>query len=93
MKYINHFKLLNLVIEYYRLSSTSMLSDMELERLEYILILSDSNCILDYLITEIDINLAENKDSEIGLEEYYNQTREKIKQCIINQDDFVSLPE
>ena len=92
MKHLSSFQSLNLAIEYYRISSKSILSDMDLECLEYMLILSESNCTLDYLITEIDIFLAENKDSGKILEEHYKQIRENIRRSMANEDEFISLP-
>lgn len=78
-KNFNDNQVLPLALEYYNLGTLSELSIAELERVEEILEISESNSLLDILITAIDIDLEENINSPKKAEQYCNETREKIK--------------
>ncbi len=75
----SNIQTLILAIEYYQIQSSPKLSDAQLDHLETILTISESNTYLNDLITNIDIDLAENASSKQEVEEYCNRMREYIK--------------
>lgn len=72
-------QVLTLALEYYSLGIRPSLSITELKRVGEILEISESNSLLDKLITDIDIDLGENITYPGGVEKYCNEIRERIK--------------